>query len=422
MSSQRGSVFIYVSVLIGVLVIMGVTFSFVAGSGVTSVGNITNRTRAFYIAEAGLAWGREEIQAGRVNLTHMLLGEERVVYRSSVFGSTVGVQVLSDIGDIEVTVLRNTLSRYTLNSRGYVNGVVRQVRTTVDYVMDVEDTDIVSMHRMLTLTDMRNTSIIRGDIKSQSYVLAIGAQIVGNRVTAENTYSFLRPTVVTPAGLPNRGNFTVSTGGSGLLPGSGVYGTIRVSNRGLLMINVPSSDDVVIVVNSLDLRVDTRINITGAGAGRVRIYVLGGINLRDGVVINSGGSVSRLRIHYVGASALRLTRNTNMTGFLVVNTALVELSTSFNLNGHLLSGGSVVELRTGARVTGVVYAPVARVDMFDTARVDGLMVSNSVVMRDSSQVNRATGGFTSFLSSVGEYNLWGSMQGGVIFHTWRIYE
>jgi len=420
MQSQRGSILVFVTLTVAVLMIVGVTFATATTAEYRSAMHHTHSTQAFYVAEAGLNWARRGLQNGTIVLPAIGVNQEHVLYRSAAFGTPVGTQVLADIGEIELRVRRLATTRVELTAQGRQALSRRTVAMQADEMFGIGVDAALARHQVAGPVIMDNNSIVRGDISATSFTLANNSAIIGSRIVGSPLASFAPPTFSLPTDLPSRGSVTVSGGASASLMVNSNYSVITVDNNGVLMINVPDANDVVISVGTLTVSNNARINRTGNGTGRVLLHVRDSLTVDNGAWINENGFVERFVAFYHGTNDVVLGNNARFTGTLVARTARVNLSNGAVVTGHIITGSTAseaIKLDNSAQVTGIVYAPRGEVELGNNAQINGVVVAGSLLLNNNADLNLSTGGIASFTPSVAPLGLW-STTTSYSFHTW----
>jgi cytoskeletal protein CcmA (bactofilin family) len=417
MHSQRGSILVFVTLTVAILMIVGVTFATATTAEYRSAMHHTQGTQAFYIAEAGLNWARRGLGNGSIVLPSIGVGQTHILYRSAAFGTPVGTQVLADIGEIEVAVRRLTASRIELVVQGRQQLARRTLSIQADETAGAGVETALGRHQVNGVVDLGNHAVIRGDISGSSFVLGNHAVIHGARIVGPPLASFAPPTFSLPTDLTSRGTLTVNEHGSASLLGNSSYTDVVVRAHGVLMINVPDANDVVIRVRNLSIREHARLNRTGTGTGRVLLHIEQSLTLSSHAHVNASGHIERMIVYGHGTAGISVSEHASLTGILVTNTAPVTLRSHATLTGHIITGATSVTVDNHAQLTGVLYAPRARVDVGNHGRVDGVVIAGTLYVNNHGQVNIASGGIASFTPSVTALGLW-STATSYSFHTW----
>lgn len=417
MHSQRGSILVFVTLTVAILMIVGVTFATATTAEYRSAMHHTQGTQAFYIAEAGLNWARRGLGNGSIVLPSIGVGQTHILYRSAAFGTSVGTQVLADIGEVEIAVRRLTASRVELVVQGRQQLARRTLAVLADETAGVGVDTALGRHQVSGVVDLGNRAVINGDISGSSFVLDSHAVIHGARIVGPPLASFAPPAFSLPTGLTSRGTLTVNEHGSASLLANSSYTDVTVRAHGVLMIDVPDSNDVVISVRNLSVREHARLNRTGTGTGRVILHIEQTLTLSSHAHVNQSGHIERMLVYYHGTTGFTLSEHASLTGVLVTNSAPVTLGNHSVLTGHLITGSTAVAVDNHALMTGILYAPRARVDVGNHGRVDGVVIAGTLYVNNHGQVNIATGGIASFTPSVTALGLW-STATSYSFHTW----
>ncbi|MBS3984166.1 MAG: pilus assembly PilX N-terminal domain-containing protein [Selenomonadales bacterium] len=410
MHSQRGSILVFVTLTVAILMIVGATFATATTAEYRSAMHHTQGTQAFYIAEAGLNWARHGLGNGSIVLPSIGIEQTHILYRSAAFGTPVGTQVLADIGEIEVVVRRLTASRIELVVQGRQQLARRTLSIQADETTDVDVENVLARHQVVGEVNLGEEAEIRGDISAGSFVWGEDARIIdGKAIIGPPLASFRPPTFVFPSGLTSRGAVTVREGRSASLSVNSSYTDVTVQEDGVLIINVPDARDVVLSIENLTLHEDAQINRTGDGTGRVLLHIRQRMIIGEEARIN--GHIERMIVYYHGTTRLTLGEDSSLTGILVTNNAPVTLAEGARLDGHLITGATEVRVSEDARLVGVLYAPHARVDIGEGALVEGVLIADRLFVGEEGKVNRAAGGIESFTPALG---LWSTYS----FHTW----
>jgi len=420
MQNQKGSALVLVMLTVAALLIVGV--SLVAASTVEyrSSVNHGHSTQAFFVAEAGLNWARLGLRSGTIALPTIVVGQEVVLYRNAAFGTpVVGLPVasLDAIGPIEVRVRRLTSTRVEITTQGRQFQALRTVAIQADETAGAGVEAALARHQVNGQVRLVNDAIVNGDISGLAFELRNEAAINGARIVGSPLAAFARPVFSLPTSLSQRGALTVRDEGTASLLASSRYTDVTVENDGVLMINVPDANDVVIVVRNLSIRNDARLNRTGTGTGRVLLHVEQTLTLSNDAFLNESGRIERMIVYYHGTASLTLGNDVRLTGIIVTNNVPITLENDAVLKGHVITGAANVTLRNDARLTGILYAPLARVDVKNDGRIDGMVIGSSLFMENDGQLNRATGGIASFTPSVLAHGLWPA-GANFTFHTW----
>jgi len=420
MQNQKGSALVLVMLTVAALLIVGV--SLVAASTVEyrSSVNHGHSTQAFFVAEAGLNWARRSLRSGTIALPVISVGQEAVLYRNAAFGSpVVGQQVafLDAIGPVEVRVRRLTSTRVDITAQGRQFQSLRTVAIQADETAGAGVEAALARHQVNGVVDLGNHAIVRGDISGTSFVLDNHATIEGTRIVGSPLATFARPVFSLPTGLTPRGLLSVPEHGSASLLAGSSYTDVTVRAHGVLMINVPDTNDVVITVRNLSVRDHARINRTGTGTGRILLHIEQTMTLNSPSHVNASGHIDRMVMYYHGTVGLTLSEHSSITGVLVTDNAPVTIRSHFVLTGHVITGAADIDVDNHAVLTGVLYAPRARVDVGNHGRVDGVVIAGSLFINNHGQVNRAAGGIASFTPSVLAHGLWPA-GANFTFHTW----
>ncbi len=429
MQSQRGSVLVFVTLTVAVLMIVGVTFATATTSEYRAAMHHTHSTQAFYVAEAGLNWARHALEQGSLVLpTGVSVGHEHISYQSAAFGGTH--TALASIGELRVAFVR-TASGWALSSQGAQQITRRTLGLTVTEQVAAGATGVLDRHQVGSSITLTGSASIIGDVTAGSVELTGNPRLTGDveivgttlagKVSAPpgaisgpislvpSAVSFAPPNLTDrlPSDLVWRGNFTAGWWPVPpyTLPGTGHYGTIDVQSE--LLINVPSAADVVIRVNELRVTGSGRITITGSGTGRVVFHVERALRLSGSGTINNGGSSDKVDVFYYGSEDIDVAGDTRLVGSLVAATADIDISGSAGITGHILTGGSSV------RVTGdadahvrVLYAPNAQVRLTGSGSLSGVVVARSLEGTGATTLIINTGTLTQFERFATGLNLW----------------
>jgi acetyltransferase-like isoleucine patch superfamily enzyme len=415
MHSQRGSILVFVTLTVAILMIVGVTFATATTAEYRSAMHHTQGTQAFYIAEAGLNWARRGLGNGSIVLPSIGVGQTHILYRSAAFGTPVGTQVLADIGEIEVLVRRLTASRVELVVQGRQQLARRTLSIQADETTEADVGEVLARHQVVGVVNLGEEAVIRGNISAGSFVWGEDARIIhGEAIIGPPLASFRPPALVFPSGLTSRGAVTVREGKALSLLANSSYTDVTVREDGVLMINVPDARDVVLSIENLTLHEEARINRTGEGTGRVLLHIRQRMIIGENAHINAYGHSERMVVYYHGTTRLTLGEDSSLTGVLVTNNAPITLGEGSMLDGHLITGATEVRVSEDARLVGVLYAPRARVDIGEEAQVNGVLISERLFVGEEGEVNHAAGEIESFTPLVRALGLWSSYS----FHTW----
>jgi len=420
MQSQRGSILVFVTLTVAVLMIVGVTFATATTVEYRAAMHHTHGTQAFYIAEAGLNWARRGLANGTIVLPAIGVNQEHVLYRSAAFGPLEGTQVLADIGEIELRVRRLTTTRVELTAQGRQAMSRRTVAIQADETAGAGVDAALARHQVVGAVSLDNNASVSGDISGSSFTLRNNSVITGAQIIGPPLVSFAPPTFSLPTGLTSRASVSVSGGSAVSLMPNSDYPTITVDNNGVLMVNVPDANDIVISVGTLTVSNNARINRTGTGTGRVLLHVRDTFTMDNGALANESGHVERFIVYCHGTNDVGLNNNARFTGTLVARTARVNLRNGVAFTGHIVTGSTAsdaIKLDNNARMTGIAYAPRGEVELGNNARIDGVVIAGSLHLNNNAQVNRATGTVASFTPSVTALGLWATAT-VYSFHTW----
>lgn len=423
MITERGSALVLVMITVAALLILGVSLVSASTVEFRSAINHSHSTQAFYIAEAGLNWARRGLRSGTLVMPTIAVGQEVVLYRNAAFGTPiVGVPVatLDAVGGIEIRVRRLTSTRVEIAAQGRQFQALRILSIHADETAGAGVEAALARHQVNGVVNLGNHAVVRGDISGTSFVLANHSTIDGAHIVGQSLATFAPPVFSLPTGLTPRGLLTVIEHGSASLLAGSSYTDVTVRAHGVLMINVPDTNDVVITVRNLSVREHARINRTGTGTGRILLHIEQTMTLSSQSHVNASGHIERMIVYYHGTAGLTLSEHASLTGVLVTNdaaNAAVTLRNHSQLTGHIITGATTVDVDNHALLTGVLYAPRARVDVSNHGRVDGVVIAGSLFIDNHGQVNRATGGIASFAPSVVGHGLW-SAGTNFAFHTW----
>jgi len=391
---------IFVVLAVSLAALTGVTFSSVAMSEIRDSAHNTDRTRAFYVAEAGLNWARSALVSGSIVLPRgSVVGSEFVAYSSDVFGGTN--TSLDDIGDMRVSFTRR-LSGWQLVSRGAYNMARRTLTLEIEETVSNGVSGVINGHFIRGAVNLSGSSQISGNLTTSrvhftgtsrlngnlqiigdtlvGVVTTPAGAITGSVITVQNVVDFEAPSLIgrNPGGLVWRGNFTAGWWPAPpyTLPGSGHYGIIDVAST--LNINVPDSNDVVIRVNRLI--VNGGIVLTGGGSGRVIFHIENEFRVNGSGGINRGGDVDRVDIFYYGSDEIRFAGSTLVAATLINQSADIVVTGSGGVIGNILSAGSSIRV-TGDASTRVrfIYAPNASVTLSGSGSIAGVVIANTMV-------------------------------------------
>lgn len=399
MRNDKGSIMIFVVLAVSLAALTGVTFSSVAMSEIRDSAHNTDRTRAFYVAEAGLNWARSALVSGSIVLPRgSVVGSEFVAYSSDVFGGTN--TSLDDIGDMRVSFTRR-LSGWQLVSRGAYNMARRTLTLEIEETVSNGVSGVINGHFIRGAVNLSGSSQISGNLTTSrvhftgtsrlngnlqiigdtlvGVVTTPAGAITGSVITVQNVVDFEAPSLIgrNPGGLVWRGNFTAGWSAPPYtLPGSGHYGIIDVAST--LNINVPDSNDVVIRVNTL--RVGGNIVVTGGGSGRVVFHIDGIFDVHGSGGINRGGDVDRVDIFYYGSDEIRFAGSTLVAASLIAHSADIVVTGSGGIIGNILTGGDSIRVTGGASTrVRFIYAPNASVTLSGSGSIAGVVIANTLV-------------------------------------------
>jgi len=349
---------------VAALLIVGVSLVSASTVEFRSAINQSHSTQAFYVAEAGLRWARRGLVQGTLTLPAGLsLNQPHFFHPNPVAGLTNAN--LAAIGVHEITVTRIAVGRWELRSTGLQHQARRTVSWQITELPLASNLSVPERHR------------IRDNFHRHSH-------FTGGEDVIKGSAGFTFPAVnlpPVPTGLSDRGDLTVNN--ATVITASGHYRSITVS--GPLTIS-PRDTDLVIVVNTLEVRGDRSIEIdrSDTGTGRVIIHVINSITL-DGT-IGSQDTVNRLQVLHHGSSDVNIRSRSTFHGSLLTNNASIRIDNSAGVSGNLLTNSTetdAIRIRNyaivGTATQGVlIYAPRGSVEIDNRSNVFGVVVARNL--------------------------------------------
>lgn len=416
MSGQRGSILVFVTLTVSVLMLVGLTFATATTAEYRSAMHHTHGIQAFYVAEAGLNWARRSLEQGTIVLpTGLAVGQEHIVYRSAAFGGTD--TFLGTIGEMRIAAIRRTATEWELLSEGRQQVARRTLAWQMTVTEGTGSSAVLNRHHIATTLSVSSDARLAGNVDMAGpFAPGRMSGSVNGTITYGSTMVFERPTLPAAPTLPWRGDFT-----SGAFLGSGHYGLFGVAGERVVSINVPDHNDVIIRVQQLEVRNDGQIRITGTGTGRVVFHVDGAAVIRDDSRINDHGNrnPAQFVIYHRGSTQIVVRDNVIFRGSIAAPHANVTLRDDVVIEGNILSGSDTVLLQDDVRLIGVLYAPSAAITIRDDVQVAGTAVGRSLGMQNDSRLTIDPSILARFDPFAQELQLWQGAAGQTIsFHRW----
>ncbi|MCA9765471.1 MAG: hypothetical protein KC455_03535 [Carnobacterium sp.] len=435
LKKEEGSGLVLTLMVLSVLSILSLSIGALTVGTYRLSGANRDATSAYYIAEAGATAAYDEIQnevlrAYDNNQTRdSFYNQVSAILASKNGDSTVNFD--SQFGSeptAKIQINEETPQKYTIYSTGSIDGKERTVKkqlTTTWVEKTTGGGGLPEIPAETTLFVDEKIELLGGTLKGKGYI-----QSIDNNAVQIGTYgSFKESTLhysnqTTSDKLMNYPNYMKDS-----LPGlstemknvnftdykplinqivapditkkisiqkigkkhnlkleSDVYiPRIEMSADEILSVNTGDSD-YTILVDSLKMNGDTRLQIQGGGT--LTIVIKNSFSVDSGsVYFNENQNSNKLILVYLGDAALNLGNNLKINGHMIVKKADVAIN-SVPINGVFLTGGKKVEFTGGFPGSKMMLiAPNAVVSLAGSYSINGAVVAKKFIMSGGAELS-----------------------------------
>jgi cytoskeletal protein CcmA (bactofilin family) len=424
LNNQSGMALVYVLLILVVISVMGLSIMGLAANNVKMSSGERNYQSTYYIAESGITYTMNDINAKIQQAFIEAKKDENAFYTLVNSKLEIGVEkIYSDFDEsfgqkpvAKVKISNPEKGKYFITSTGTINNRSRKVERSfkINWSPNISADSILNKGVLVSgKIDLSGGGNIDGDVRTNedpsSIILGWGANITGEILAGPNKqnkeisnnvkkYAYTANNPVIDFILPIFPQVFPSGKDMGTLKRNGgmseytinmdqdlKYSEINLDNGTSLNINLmgkDSKDNKNLIVDKLNLP-NGFIRITGTG--KLTIYVKDTITMNNGA-INGGikgaspGNTEQLEIYYKGA-ILDLPGSTKIYGSLFAESANITFKQGAGIQGHIISlgtsiifdGGSTAELR-------LFYAPLANISFTGGPKLKGSVIAKSMSM------------------------------------------